>query len=194
MFKFLSFFQPQPSPVPGTGKATGAPAKARQHSDMQQELVRVVLKDTLRQNGIPVAWLNCEIDPLPNRAAGSGLSVRLVVCKWDDRLVLFLPALQKKLVAGLDRFEPSVDHAAYALSWQFASDCGCPHTILPIPSSWVDPAADSAVKPSQPSVQMATKPKDFKPAFDLPPSAWDHPGGPETGPAPFAPTLPSHLV
>lgn len=197
MFKFLGFGRSKPTSSPASVPAAESSPNTRQHSDIQRELVRVVLKDCLRQNGIPVAWLGCEVTALSSRARGQEMFVRLVVLKWDDRLVLFLPAIQKQLVAGLDRFEPSIDHSTYAMSWQFAPDCGCPHVALPAPATWAEPAPPAAQtqEPGQPT-QAATKPK-----FDLPPSLWDRPGGsdttpgqfPPTAPAPFAPTVPGNL-
>jgi hypothetical protein len=189
MFKFLGFGRSKPTSSPASVMAAESSPNTRQHSDIQRELVRVVLKDCLRQNGIPVAWLGCEVTALSSRARGEELFVRLVVLKWDDRLVMFLPALQKLLVAGLNRFEPSIDHSTYAMSWQFAPDCGCPHVTLPAPAAWAEPApaAAPAQAPGQPAAAAA------KPKFDLPPSMWDRTAGPDTGPAPFAPTVPGHL-
>lgn len=193
MLKFLGLGRSKPAPAADSVPSAESVPNTRQHSDIQRELVRVVLKDCLRQNGIPVSWVGCEVTALSSHARGEELFVRLVVLKWDDRLAMFLPALQKQLVAGLDRFEPSIDHSTYAMSWQFAADCGCPHLALPAPSTWAEPAA--AATPSRPAAQPAASPvvEPTKPKFDLPPSAWDRTGGPETGPAPFAATVPGHL-
>lgn len=183
MFKFLSRGKTKTVEAPDSVPATGSPPNTRQHSDIQRELVRVVLKDCLRVNGIPLTWLGCEVTALSSRARGEELLVRLVVLKWDDRLVLFLPALQKQLIEGLDRYEPDIDHSTYAMSWRFAPDCGCPHVKLPAPATWTEPAP----------TQTAAQATGAKPKFDLPPSAWDHPIGPDSAHAPFAPTVPSHL-
>ena len=190
MFKFLGFGRSKSVPAVASRPIVEAFPTTRQHSDIQRELVHVVFKDTLRQSGIPASWLGCDVTVLSSRTRGEELFVRLMVLKWDERLLPFLPVLQKLLVTGLDRFEPSIDHSAYVMSWQFASDCGCPHKALPPASTWV--AQEPASAPVAVQASSAVVPP--KPKFDLPPSAWDRPGGPETGPAPFAATEPSQLT
>ncbi len=185
MFKFLGFGRQQPAPARSERSTAESAPTTRQHTDIQRELVRVVLKDTLRNFGIPAAWLGCDVTALSGRARGQDLLVRLVVQKWDERLLPFLPALQKMLVVGLDRFEPSIDHSGYVISWQFAPDCGCPHQNVPGASFWADPAPAAAPA----AVAQAAKPK-----FDLPPSMWEKPAGPVTAPAPFAATEPTPLA
>ena len=49
---------------PAAEPVTGA---TLQHTDVQRELVRVVLKDTLRKNGIPAGWIGCEVTGISHR-------------------------------------------------------------------------------------------------------------------------------
>ena len=185
------------------------PVNTQQHTDTQRELVRVVLKDTLRQHGIPSAWVGCEVTVLPRRAsrvAGSSaageagdrgekgektarpeaLFVHLIVMKWNNALVHFAPALQVELMQALDRFEPVVDHSGYVVAWRFSPQCGCPYTRMPDPIFW---AQDSMAMPTSaptvlPAAPVQTPPK---PKFDLPPSSLD------SLPSGFAPTEPAPL-
>lgn len=180
------------------------PANTQQHTDIQCELIRVVLKDTLRQHGIPSGWVGCEVTVLPHRAdngmgngrgnsaaspsgdARDSLFVHLIVMKWHDALVHFAPALQQQLVQALDRFEPAVDHSGYVVSWRFSPQSGCPYTRMPDPIFWsqevITPALGAAT--AQPAAAVAPPPK---PKFDLPPSSLDNiPSG-------FAPTEPAPL-
>jgi hypothetical protein len=98
-------------------------------------LIRVVLKDTLRLHGIPFDWLACEVI-IAQGLNEEELRIQLVVMKWKEQLLRYAPALQQQLLLGLDRFDPSVDHSKYILSWRFSPDCGCPFTRLPAPNFW----------------------------------------------------------
>lgn len=184
----------------------------QQHSDVQRELVRVVLKDTLRRHGIPSSWIGCEVtlqsrpaprgagnapgpDPRQAPVAHERLFVHLIVMKWNDALVHFAPALQQQLMQALDRFEPAVDHSNYIVSWRFSPQSGCPYTRMPDPMYWSQEAIAPLPQPvpavSRPALApdagAAAAPTLPKPKFDLPPSSLDNiPSG-------FAPTEPGPL-
>lgn len=149
-----------------------------QHSDVQRELVRVVLKDTLRKNGIPAGWIGCEVTGISHRNMDDELFVHLIVMQGNEALLQYAPALQQELMQGLDRFEPNVDHSNYVVSWLLSPDCGFKRTSLPAPSFW---ALDEVAQ------QAALAPQKAKPKFDLP-----DPVAPIT-PGTFAPTVPTPL-
>lgn len=208
LFRFLGLSPAQRARPQESKSLSTPPVNTQQHSDVQRELVRVVLKDTLRQHGIPSSWIGCEVTVLPRRAqsgAGNGaapdakqvpaarepLLVHLIVMKWNDALVHFAPALQQQLMLALDRFEPGVDHSNHVVSWRFSPQSGCPYTHMPEPLFW----SQDAIAPSPQPVPVpalgrpATTPDAAppKPKFDLPPSSLDNiPSG-------FAPTEPGPL-
>lgn len=165
------------------GPASVLPGNSRLHSNVQRELVRVVLKDTLRMHGIPAGWISGEVTVAPDKAGGEVLSVQLVVMKWNEALLRFAPAFERQLLLGLDRFDPQIDHSGYVVSWRFAPDCGCPFTQMPDPQFWTKASEPPAQGNDVSSGQATTS----KPKFDLPPSDLDNlPSG-------FAPTEPSPL-
>lgn len=192
MLKFLGFGRSKPAVEAPVFRESAVSVNTRQHSDIQRELVRVVLKDLLRQHGIPAAWIDCEVSAGSANARGSDVIVTLVVSKWHELLPRYLPLLQRNLVAGLDRFEPSIDHSKYTMHWAFAQDCGYPHTDMPSNAIWsikvpesnqAKAAQNAAAQVDAEIVKIAPE----KPKFDLPPSAMDK------LPANFAPTEPSTL-
>ncbi len=165
MFKFFGF---------GRSKNTDADAAVasqppdqqnltQQHTDIQRELVRVVLKDTLRLHGIPAGWIGCELTVMSRRARnrdiGEDLFVHLTIMKWNEALLRYAPALQQQLIEGLNRFEPNVDHSRHIVSWRFAANCECPFARMPAPQFWAEaqaqPRADVlapvAATPSSPA-------------------------------------------
>jgi hypothetical protein len=178
MFKIFGFGRAKPSAASAERQAPDSGATTRQHNDIQRELVRVVLKDTLRAHGIPGDWLTCAVTAMSGRARGEDILVRLVVLKWHEPLLKYMPALQRQLIAGLDRFEPSIDHSQYIFSWQFAPDCGCPHTHMPEAGAWSladlpgsvpeAPVAAPSVVNWKPDWAAPVAPSPAKAKFDLP--------------------------
>ncbi len=187
MFKIFGFGRKQSTPATRTDQVADPvsvlPGNSRLHSNVQRELVRVVLKDTLRLHGIPAGWIGCEVSVSPDKSGGEELLVQLIIMKWNEALLRFAPALQQQLMQGLDRFDPAVDHSGYVVCWRFSADCECPFTQMPAPQFWTKAVETPPSAP--PIAPQATQPA--KPKFDLPPSDLDNlPSG-------FAPTEPTPL-
>jgi hypothetical protein len=115
-----------------------------QRSNIRRELIRVVLKDTLRLHGIPFDWLACEVIIIPIAHGEEELRIQLVVLKWKEHLLRYAPVLQQQLLLGLDRFDPAVDHSKYIVSWRFSPDCGYPFSRMPDPKFWLKSAVPPA--------------------------------------------------
>ncbi|MBK6294996.1 MAG: hypothetical protein IPF55_12525 [Rhodoferax sp.] len=164
------------------------PVSTRQHAHIQRELVRVVLKDTLRQHGIPVGWVGCEVSAAPKWVSDEDMFVQLVILKWNEALLRYAPALERQLLLDLDRFDPTVNHSRYVVSWRFAPDCGCPSVDMPDPSVWLK-AAHPTPPPEPVAILDRRRSKRVKRTekFDLPNSSYDN------LPQNFAPTEPSPL-
>ena len=192
MFKFLGFGQKEPVAEKPVFRESSSSVNTRQHSDIQREMVRVVLKDLMRQHGIPATWVDCEVTAGSANARGSDVVVTLIVNKWHELLPRYLPLIQRNLIAGLDRFEPSIDHAKYTMHWAFSQECGYPHTDMPSAAIWAVKIPESnqqkvaQIAAAQVDEQIA-KIAPQKPKFDLPPSPMDR------LPTSFEPTEPSTL-
>jgi hypothetical protein len=169
--------RPSTSPRP---EISGEPMTGAtlQHTDVQRELVRVVLKDTLRKNGIPAGWIGCEVTGISHRNMDDELFVHLIVMNGNEALLQYAPALQQDLMQGLDRFEPNVDHSNYVVSWLFSPDAGFKRTSLPAPNFWVLNEA---------AQQAAMSPENSELKFDLPEPSTPIARGT------FAPTVPTSL-
>ncbi len=182
MLKLFGIGKDKPSKVQANGldavNTQIAGSNTLQHTDVQRELVRVVLKDTLRKHGIPAGWVGCEVTGISHSHMDDELFVHLIVMTWNEALVQFAPALQQQLMQGLDRFEPNVDHSNYVVSWLFSPDCQYPHAEMPPPEFWgLDAEAQHA----------AMAGTQVKPKFDLAAS------GVAYGSTSFTPTEPAPL-
>lgn len=104
--------------------------------DIQRELIRVAFKDTMRNTGVPAAWLDCEVRNRPGPAGTEQIEVHLVMKQWSGHLLRYAMAFQKQLLQCMDRYEPTVDHSGFEWLWKFAHDCACPFPDMPAPEEW----------------------------------------------------------
>ncbi|MDH4134754.1 MAG: hypothetical protein OEV31_08175 [Gammaproteobacteria bacterium] len=116
-----------------------------------RELIRLVLRDTLRKNGIPTDWIASQIATRAQSGHVSSHQIQLVMLKWHEGLLRFAPLLQQQILQGIRQFEPHADDTTHNIVWSFAPSCGCPYTTLPAPDYWESSLA--------------------KQKFDLPPTA-----------------------
>lgn len=138
--------KPAATVIRSSTQASTSPAATR------RELVRVVLRDTLRTHGIPSDWIGLETLTVTSREGKAGLHARLLIKHWEPRLLPFCVALQVSLQTRMTVFDPLADNWFAGLSWQFAvpDTSVCPP--LPEPGFWkaapVVPAAAAAATPA----------------------------------------------
>jgi hypothetical protein len=122
-----SRFAPHPAP---------SMSKKPEHAVSSRELVRVVLRDTLRKHGIPTDWVGCQIASRTQSGQATAHQIQLVILKWHEGLFRFAPLLQQQILQGLQQFDPQSDHSGHGVVWSFAPNCGCPYTTMPAPTYW----------------------------------------------------------
>jgi hypothetical protein len=104
-------------------------------SSTRRELVRVMARDTQRGAGIPDGWI--EIQVLLELSRGQTfIHLRLVVRHWDQRLVKYAVAFQRKILTEVERFEPDARQWIGSITWLYPDDNDCPHLELPDPAIW----------------------------------------------------------
>ncbi|MEO8119557.1 MAG: hypothetical protein ABI606_09580 [Rhodoferax sp.] len=195
MFSFFNFgrFKSGDRKGPSTLLPVAVSENSQQHTATRRELIRTVLRETLKKHGIPSTWIGCETVMVMHRAGNVEYLTYLVVTKWNDHLMRFAPALQQQLCVGLCRFDSAANPSKYTFYWKFSTDCGCPVTVMPEPSFWaVKPIFAKDETSRQPgattSYPVGAVPSVHRKKFDLPYSEYDHRS------AAFAPTLPSDLI
>jgi hypothetical protein len=110
----------------------------------RRELLRVVLRDTLGENGIPAAWIGAEMLRASGQGREPGVHLRLLIRHWEPRLLPYTVALQNSLQGRLLAFDPTASGWFAGISWQYAleGEPVCPD--MPAPSTWAVPAAGQA--------------------------------------------------
>jgi hypothetical protein len=56
-------------------------------NDLRLELVRTVLKDTVRHYGLPTDWLRAELTIPRGDSANGPLHIRIIITKWNGTLL-----------------------------------------------------------------------------------------------------------
>ena len=100
------------------------------------ELARLTLSDTMQRNGIPKDWIRVECFEVAHRPGLKETHMQLFIERWSEQLLHYSAALQQQFVAGLNHFEPGVDHSNIVISWRFAADCAMPSALIPEGIAW----------------------------------------------------------
>jgi hypothetical protein len=133
---------------------SGAANSSLAPTDVQQELIKVAFKDTLKSTGVPPQWIACEIRKISDRQPAAQLEVRLVIKKWSGHLLRYAFAFQTQFRQCLDRYEPHIDHSQYEWTWKFSEQCDCPFPSMPAPQEWTEKLQASQSKTSPPAGQI----------------------------------------
>jgi hypothetical protein len=131
-------------------------------NDTQQELVRVVFKDTLRVTGVPPAWLKCEVHQLTDKYQIPRMQVHLIMRKWSGQMLRYSMAFQHQMLACLDRYEPAVDHSTYEWVWKYDPQCDVPFPLMPEPQEWTKKLEPRKASASVDFFERRKTPRDVK--------------------------------
>ena len=119
----------------------------------RRELLRVVLRDTLKRHGIPQEWITADMLTATSRTRDTGIHWRLCIRHWDARLPVHCVALQNALISRVQIFDPMAEQWLMGVTWQFSieDESACPE---------MPPAATWAAAPSQPVAAAAAADAD----------------------------------
>lgn len=100
------------------------------------QLVQVLMRNFVRRSGIPTGWIDCQYQVVNSRTRGEGIFVRLVVRKWDERLMKYAFAIQKTLLTDIVQFDPKAISWLRGISWQLEVASSCSITEMPSNTYW----------------------------------------------------------
>ena len=101
----------------------------------RRELVRVMTRDTARFCGIPDGWIECQVLVVNTRQGQPHMHARLVVRHWDEQLLRYAVAFERRLMTEIERFEPNSSEWLHSVTWQFKAD-NCPYPEMPPREAW----------------------------------------------------------
>ncbi len=104
---------------------------------VRKELLRLVLRETLKHNGIPAAWVTADALVATSSTREAGIHVRLVMRHWDERLPLYTMAFQQNFETRLLTMDPLAGNWLMGISWQYSLPADADWPRLPQPGTWV---------------------------------------------------------
>lgn len=123
------------APSQADGQEESRVAELGSQTQTRRELVRVLTRDTLRYCGIPDGWVECQVLVVNTRKNETHMHVRLVVRHWDEQLLRYTMAFERRLMAEVQRFEPQASEWLHSITWQFKAD-NYPYAEMPPPDTW----------------------------------------------------------
>lgn len=120
-------------------------------ANRRREIVKVMLRETMRQHGIPADWIECRILPTVGRNKRPAMHVSFVVHQAHDKLLGYVFAFQDSFRRELLRFEPQAKDWGVTVGWQFEGEpTGVQKTAMPDPKTWE--AHGAPAQPVPPSI------------------------------------------
>ena len=99
-------------------------------------------RDSLRFSGIPDGWIELQVLLELGRGGQTFIHLRLLVRHWDENLLRYTVAFQRRLRAEIERFEPSARDWLLSITWQYLVDDEAPCLDLPDPATWGSPLSE----------------------------------------------------
>ena len=104
---------------------------------LRRELLRVVLRDTLKKTGVPPQWIGGETTTL-DEAGRLSIEVRLILEAHEPRFLYYLAAFQAEFEARLLDVDPKAWDWVSRVSWSLGAhlEATDPDFTMPTPDYW----------------------------------------------------------
>lgn len=153
----------------------------------RREVLHIVLRETMRQHGIPSDWIECRSLSMVSANKSTGTYVTLIVRNGHDRLLPYVPAFQASFRKALERFDPRLGDWLRGLAWQFELDEANP-ADMPTSGAWTGASDGMEVKEVEAQGGGdADLESDLQALFAIRDAALNEAKG-EAGPTEFQPT------
>lgn len=130
----------------GRSQPAAADADTDSAASERHRILRVALRDTLKQNGVSGSWIGFDTRVRHRGTPEPRLEVRLMIRQWNPGLVLGTMALQEEFKARLEALDPTSTDWMTGVSWQFALPEGADYPEIEV--SLATPASTPAARES----------------------------------------------
>jgi hypothetical protein len=155
---------PQDPPPSGTRfeESDDRDESAVEREASRRELVKLVLRETMRRHAVPSDWIECRLLPVVTSNRRTGLHVQLVVKQGQGSLLRYIPAFQSSMMAEIEKFDARAWDWLLSISWQFAGITSTTGGELPGDGEWqmgqsrnaaLGPAGGAPAAPPKPQVE-----------------------------------------
>lgn len=149
---------PAAAPRPDGRPDSKTPA-ADSQSIKRRELVRMLTRDMQRVTGIPDGWIDSQVLLELAQSGHTLVHLRLIVRHWDERLLKYAVAFQRRLREEVERYEPEARQWLLSITWQYEVGTQCPYLSMPAPGSWTAARAATA----RPAPEPVPEPEQISP-------------------------------
>lgn len=145
-------------PKAGHSKLAFPPSQNSSHGAespqaVRKELLRLVLRETLKYNGFPGSWITAESLVATSSRREAGIHVRLVVKHWDARFPEYMVAFQHNFETRLLTLDPLAGNWLMGVSWQYDLPAEAQWPSLPAPATWAEAVPE---EPEEAMIPQAT--------------------------------------
>lgn len=130
-----------------------------QREASRRELIKLVLRESMRRHAVPSDWIECRMLPVVNSRRRTGVHVQLVVKQGQARLVNYIPAFQSSLMAEVEKYDARAWDWLLSISWQFAGITSSTGGVMPGGADWAARPAGPAAASDMPAM-AAARPRD----------------------------------
>src|SRR3569832_2003690 len=110
--------------------------KTKSRNAPRRDLVRLVLRETMRRHGIPSDWLDCRSLSVLTHQHKSGMHVQFLVRKADQELLPYIHAFQESFWEQIQRLDPTAKDWLFSVGWEFYGQAEQGFSPMPDPKSW----------------------------------------------------------
>jgi hypothetical protein len=141
---------------------------ALERETSRRELVKLVLRESMRRHAVPSDWIECRMLPVVTSKRKTGVHVQLIVKQGQASLLGYIPAFQSSLMAELEKYDARPWDWLLSISWQFAGITSSSGGQMPGAGDWNvrQPAAGAASLAGGAAVDQAKAAQDAMDAED----------------------------
>ena len=110
--------------------------QTRSRNAPRRELVKVVLRETMRRHGIPSDWIECRALSVLTRQHKSGMHVQFLVLKADHQLLQWVHAFQESFWEQVLKTDPGARDWLFSVGWEFYGKSVQDFSVMPGPGAW----------------------------------------------------------
>lgn len=133
--------------------------KTKSRNAPRRDLVKVVLRETMRKHGIPSDWIDCRSLSVLTKSHKSGMHVQFLVRKADEDLLPYIHAFQESFWEGLLRLDPAARDWLFSVGWEFYGKAVRGFAGMPMPV--IAPVGEDAHDTQAPDEGGDTQPPEM---------------------------------
>ena len=110
--------------------------KTKSRNGPHRDLVKLMLRETMRKHGIPSDWIECRTLSVLTRQHKSGMHVQFLVRKSDQQLLPYVHAFQEDFWERILRTDPQARDWLFSVGWEFYGKAQDGFALAPNPATW----------------------------------------------------------